>query len=334
MTRLATCRISRRGMLGFAAGVLAMLAGPLQAADTAFRSADTHGGDYPTVAAVEYMGDLLVERSGGRLDVKVFHSRALGEEKDTIAMVEAGALDIVRTSLAPLNDVVPETRVLSMPFLFRDADHFHTVLSGPIGREILDAFSAHGFIGLAFYDSGARSFYTRETPVRSLADLKGLKIRIQDSDLVAATMRALGAEPVKMPFGQVLTGLLTGIIDGAENNWPSYESTGHFETAGHYTLSRHLMIPEVVVMSKKVWDGLSAEDQALVREAASESQTVMRNLWEARARQSEAAVRAAGVQVYDMEDRDAVRAAVAPVYDQFLTDPRLRSLADRIQAVK
>lgn len=296
------------------------------------RSADTHEADYPTVKAVEYMSDLLNERSTGRFTIKVFHSRQLGEESDTIAMVQAGAIDMVRTSVAPFNALIPETRVLTLPFLFRDSNHFHAVLAGPIGTQILAAFEAQGLIGLAFYDAGARSFYTASRPITCLADMAGLRIRVQNSDVIVAMVEALGAKALKLPFGQVTTGLLTGLIDGAENNWPSYESTGHYEIAPHYSLSRHLMIPEVLVLSKTVWDSLTVADQALIRAAAAESVGVMRHLWEARSSQAEARVRAAGVQVHTPSDPKAFRAAVAPVYDRFVTDPIHQDLVRRIQA--
>jgi len=298
-----------------------------------FRSADTHPADYPTVQAMNYMGKILSERTNARLSISVFHSRQLGEETDTIDMARVGAVDLLRISFAPFTDLIPEARVLTLPFLFSSDAHFQAVINGPIGKEVLAAFEQHGFIGLAYYESGSRSFYTTEKPVRSLKDLKGLQIRVQNSDLIAATMTALGAIPIKMPFGQVSTALEASIIDGAENNWSSYQSTGHYKAAPNYSLSRHLRVPEVVVMSKAVWDTLTHEDQTIIRQAAVDSQKVMAELWKERTDKAKKIVLDAGVQTYELEDISAFQEAVKPVYDQFINDPKLKNLVSRIRAV-
>src|SRR5437660_6086182 len=222
---------------------------PTTAVTREFRVADTQNEDYPTVQALRYMGRLIEERSGGRHQVRVFHSRQLGEEKETIEQTRAGAIDLNRTNVALIGTFVPAMNVLAMPFLFRSIEHLQKVLDGPIGTEILGSFEPYGFVGLAFYDSGARSIYNNIRPVHSLADLKGLRIRVQQSEQMSEMMRALGANPVELPYGQVLTGLATRLIDGAENNWPSFVTTDHYKHAGHYTLTQHTMSPEVLVMS-------------------------------------------------------------------------------------
>lgn len=313
---------------GLAAAMLAAM--PAWAETRVLRSADTQPAGYPTVLAVENMGRLLRESSGGRYDIKVFHSRQLGEESDTVEMVRRGALDLIRVNLAPLTDTVPETRVLTFPFLFRGTGHLHAVLDGAIGRELLAAMEPYGLVGLAFYDSGARSLYTVDRPVRSLADLKGLQIRVQPSDIFVDTVQALGATAVTMPYGQVGTALETGLIDGAENNWPSYESSGHFRAAPHYTLTRHSMVPEVLAMSKTVWDAMPPSDRDLVRRAAAESVRYMRRLWQEREEKAEAAVRAAGVTVYEPADPQAFVRAVEPVYVKY-ADERSSALVARIR---
>ena len=226
-----------------------------------FRAADTQSEDYPTVQALRYMGRLIAERSGGRLQIRVFHSRQLGEEKETIEQTRVGAIDLNRTNVALIGTFVPAMNVLAMPFLFRSIEHLQKVLDGPIGNEILGSFEPYGFVGLAFYNSGARSIYNSVRPVRSLADMKGLRLRVQQSELMSDMIRALGAEPVELPYGQVLTGLATRLIDGAENNWPSFVTTDHYKYAGYYTLTEHTMSPEVLVMSQKAWESLSADDQ-------------------------------------------------------------------------
>jgi tripartite ATP-independent transporter DctP family solute receptor len=202
-----------------------------------FRAADTQSEDYPTVQALQYMGRLIAERSGGRHQIRVFHSRQLGEEKETIEQTRAGAIDLNRTNVALIGTFVPAMNVLAMPFLFRSIEHLQKVLDGPIGNEILNSFEPYGFVGLAFYDSGARSIYNNVRPVRSIADIQGLRLRVQQSELMSDMIKSLGAEPIALPYGQVLTGLATKLIDGAENNWPSFVTTGHYKYAGYYTIT-------------------------------------------------------------------------------------------------
>ena len=245
-----------------------------------FRAADTQNEDYPTVQALRYMGRLIAERTGGRHQIRVFHSRQLGEEKETIEQTRAGAIDLNRINGALIGNFVPAMNVLAMPFLFRSIEHLQKVLDGPIGNEILDSFEPYGFVGLAFYDSGATiDLQQRPADPHSIADIKGLRLRVQQSELMSDMIRALGAEPVELPYGQVLTGLATKLIDGAENNWPSFVTTDHYKYAGFYTLTEHTMSPEVLVMSQKAWQSLSAEDQKIFREAALRSSRFMREKW-------------------------------------------------------
>lgn len=316
--------------LAFAA--VAGLAQPSGARD--FRSADIHPGDYPTVEAVKYMGKLLSEQTNGRLGVRVYPNGALGTEKDTIEQIKLGGLDMMRINTAPLNSVVPETIVTGLPFIFRNTQHMRTVLDGPIGDEILKAMEKEGMIGLAFYDSGARSFYTVKKPVQTLADFKGMKIRVQQSDLWVGMMNALGANATPMPYGEVYTALKTGIVDGAENNWPSYESSRHFEAAKFYTLTEHSLAPEVLVFSKRTWDTLKPEDQAMIRKAAKDSVPYMRKLWDEREIASRKVVEASGVQVVTIPDKSELMAAMKPVYEKFAGTPTLASLVKRIQEAK
>jgi len=298
-----------------------------------FRSAEVHPADYPTTKAVEYMGQLLKERSGGKLGVKVFPNGALGNERDTIEQLKIGGLDMMRINVAPLNNVVPETIVPALPFLFRSEDHMHATLDGPVGEKILKAMESQGMVGLAFYDSGARSLYTTK-PVKTLADIQGMKVRVQQSDLFVAMVEALGASATPMPYGEVYTGLTTGLIDAAENNLPSYESSRHFEVAKHYTLTEHSMAPEVLVFSKVLWDRMDEEDQALIRQAAKDSVPHMRKLWDEREAKSRQIVEAGGAQIAQLEDRQAWADAVQPVYEQFAAAPELKSLVEEIQAAK
>jgi tripartite ATP-independent transporter DctP family solute receptor len=324
-------RHHRTIMAGAAAA--ALLAGSAHAQEIVLRSADTHADGYPTVEAVKHMGELLAERSDGRITVEVFPARQLGEESDTIEQTRFGVIDMNRVNLAPLNNLVPETSVPGLPYVFRSIDHMRAVMDGEIGQEILDALEPHDLIGLAFYDSGARSFYNSEKPIVTPADLEGMKIRVQQSDLFVAMMDALGANATPMPFGEVYSALQTGVVDGAENNWPSYESTGHYQVAEYYSLDEHSMSPEVLVMSKATWDGLSPEDQEMIRQAARDSVPYMRELWDAREAEARRVVEEAGSRINEV-DKQAFIDAMAPVYEQFVTDPALQDMVDRIRAVE
>lgn len=306
----------------------------MSAAARDFRSADVHPADYPTVLAVKHMGKLLADQTKGRLGVRVYPSGSLGSEKDNIEQLKIGGLDMMRINVGVLNSVVPETIPTVLPFMFRSTEHMRKALDGPIGDEILAAMAAQGLVGLAFYDSGSRSFYTAKKPIKTLADLKGLKIRVQQSDLFVAMIEALGANPTPMPFGEVYTALKTGIVDAAENNWPSYESSRHFEAAKYYNLSEHSLAPEVLVFSKKVWDKLSKEDQALLRKAAKDSVAHMRTLWDEREIKSRKIVEAAGSQISAIANRQEFIDAMQPVYAKFANTPKLKELVKRIQDTK
>lgn len=304
------------------------------ACEITLRSSDTHPPDYPTVAAVEYMGELLEERSGGRLCVEVFHSAQLGEERDTIEQTQLGVIDMNRVSLGPFNNIIEATTVFSLPYIFRSIDHMHAVVDGDIGQEILDEFSNHQLVGLVYYDSGARSFYNRERPIRSIEDVEGMRFRVMQSDVFVDMVDALGGNATPMPYGEVYSSIQTGVIDGAENNWPSFESSGHYEVAGYYTLDQHLIVPEVLVMSQIAWDRLTEEDQELILQAARDSVPVMRELWFERERASEEIVRAAGVEIITDIDKAPFIEAMAPVYEAHVSNPELRDLVERIRAVE
>ena len=322
----------RRTLIALAACAAAAFAS-LGAQATEFRSADIHPDDYPTVTAVKFMGERLKALSGGKHTIKVFNNSSLGQEKDTIEQTKIGALQMVRVNIAPMNNICAETQVPTMPFLFRSVDHLHKVLDGPIGEEILRSCEKQGFVGLAYYDSGARSMFTAKKPVRSFADMKGLKVRVQQSDLWVTMLEAMGANATPMPMGEVYTGLKTGLIDAAENNYPTYESARAFEVAKYYTLTEHSMAPEMLLFSKRAWDRLSPEEQGWIRQAAKESVPYMRKQWEAREVKSLATVKAGGAEIIEI-DKAPFQAAMKPVYDKFITDDKLKDLVKRVQDTK
>jgi tripartite ATP-independent transporter DctP family solute receptor len=300
---------------------------------TEFRSADIHNSDdYPTVLAVKHMSQTLEKLSGGKHKIKVFNKGALGTEKETIDQVKIGALDMVRVNVAPMNGVCPMTMVPTMPFLFRSVDHMRHALDGAVGDEILKSCESAGYVGLAFYDSGARSIYAKK-PVKTVADAKGMKIRVQQSDLWVALVSAMGANATPMPYGEVYTGLKTGLIDAAENNIPSFDTAKHFEAVKVYSKTEHSMAPEILLMSKAVWDKLPANEQAMVRQAAKESVAVERKAWDEQEAKSLANVKAAGVQIVDV-DKKSFQSVMAPVYEKFMTTPDMKRLVKAIQDTK
>jgi tripartite ATP-independent transporter DctP family solute receptor len=300
-----------------------------------FRSAEVHSKDFPTNQAVKYMGDELSKATGGKDNIKIFADSALGSEKDTVEQVKIGALDMVRVSSASFHGIVPESVIPSLPFLFRDIAHFRKVMYGPTGDKVLASFEKAGFIGLAFYESGARSVYAKK-PIKTVADMKGLKIRVQPSDLMVGLASAMGASPTPMPTAEVYTGLKTGLVDAAENNYPSYDEAKHFEAAPYYSETMHVMTPEVLVFSKKVWDTLPKDQQAAIRKAAKDSVPVYVKLWEARETEAKAAVIKGGAKITAAADidRKAFVEVEKPVWDKFAATPELKALVQEIVNTK
>tara|TARA_R110001606_G_scaffold196716_3_gene344262 strand:- start:510 stop:1544 length:1035 start_codon:yes stop_codon:yes gene_type:complete len=315
------------------AAVALSLSTQANAQERVFRSADVQPEGFPTVEAVEYMGELLEERSDGRLSVDVFASGQLGNEKETIEQARFGIIDMNRISLGGFNNLIPETVVLSLPYVFRSVEHMRNTVDGPIGDEILSAFEPHGLVGLAFLDAGTRNFYNSVRPIESLEDMEGLKIRVQPSDIFIDMVNEMGANAVAMGFGELYSGLQTGVIDGTEQSWPTYEAANHVDVAEYYSITEHLILPEALVMSKTVFDGLSPEDQQLVRQAAKDIVPYMRELWDEREKSAEETVRSQGAQVFTVDKQPFIDAMV-PVQKKYLDSPELKDLFERIQAVE
>ena len=319
-------------LAGATIAAAAMMIGAASA-QTVLRSSDTHPDGYPTVEAVKYFGELIKERTDGRYSVEVYHSAQLGQEADTIEQVRSGVIDLNRVSMAPWNSLVPLTMIPSLPYLFTSPDHARKVMASEIGDEIAKGFEQHGVVVLAFYDGGARSFYNAKKPVNTLADLAGLKFRVIQSDVFVDMVGALGATATPMPYGEVYSSIETGVIDGAENNFPSYESAKHFEVAKNYSLDQHTIVPEVFVMSKASWDKLSDEDKTIFKQAGKESMEKQWELWDARVAESRKIVEEAGSQITTPEKQPFID-AMKPVYDKYVNTPELKDLVARIQAVK
>ncbi len=313
-------------------GVVLALCAALPAEAREFRSSDIYPYDYPTVQAVLQVDRLMRERSGGKLGITVLGYEDRDSESYTAAQVRNGQLDMARINLAVLNNQSPSTALFALPYLFKSKEHARRILDGPIGEDILASLEGQGLIGLCFYDGGPRHFYSVKQPIRTPADLKGLKVRVQQSDIMASVVRALGAEPVVAPTDRVYLKLQSGIIDAAEHNWPSYVSLRHYHIAPHFSLTEHSMAPAVLVFSKRVWDTLSASDQAIIRDAARASVPIMRRLWDDYEVSAERTVEKAGGKIVRDVDRKAFAGQLVPLYPSLIGDDRLRSLVRRIQA--
>ena len=300
-----------------------------------FRVAENQPPDYPTGKALKYMGEQLAKYTNGKYNLKVYPSSVLGSGKDTIEQVKLGALDMTRLGSSDFHGIVPETLIPSLPFLFRDDDHFRKVMYGPIGDEILAAFEKHGYIGLCWQESGTRSVYSKKQ-IHNVADMKGMKIRVQPSDLWVAIAGAMGAAATPIPYAEVYTALKTGLVDAAENNYPSYEAQKHFEAAPIYSETRHASVPDVVVFSKKVWDTLPPDEQAAIRKAAKDSVPFFTKLWTERENTSRKVVLDAGTKIVEAKDIDHASfvQAAKPVWDKYATTPALKGLVQKILDTK
>jgi len=295
------------------------------------RLAETHGADYPTTQGDYEFARLVEERTNGRIKIEVYPGSQLGEERAVIEQVQFGAIDFTRVSISPLAAFSPNFNALQMPYLYRSPDHMWEVLNSSIGDEFLDSLEPAGFVGLSWFDSGARSFYNSVRPIKSVADLNGLKIRVQESDLMVGLVEALGAVATPMPFGEVYSAIQTGVIDGAENNWPSYYSTSHYEVAQYYTLDEHTRVPEITIASKISMDKLSAEDQAIIKQAAKDSMPFQIKAWADYEKVAEDAVVANGNEIYRLPDNSEFQAAMKPLYDAL--SPELQDVVAKIRAV-
>ena len=284
------------------------------------KATDVHPLGYPTVEAVERMGKKLEAATNGRLSIQMFPSMQLGGEKETIEQTQVGALQIARISVGPMGPLVPELNVFNLPFIFRDAAHMEKVLDGPVGDDLLKKLTDHptaNLVGLCWMNAGTRNVYNSKKPVKELADLKGLKIRMMGNPVFVETMNSMGGNGVAMGFDQLVNAMQTGVVDGAEASEPSYESGQHFRYAKYYSRTGHLTIPEILVFSKRSWDGLSKEDQALITKLAKEAQQEQRKLWQAREAESLQKMKAAGVEINEVGDKKAFQDAVKPVWDKF-----------------
>ena len=280
-----------------------------------------------------YMAELVAEKSDGKMRIDVYPSEQLGTERENLEMLQIGSLAITKVSAAVLESFAPSYRVLNLPYIFTGREHAERVLDGDIGREILSDGEEFWLRGLAFYDSGSRSFYTKDRPVMHPDDLRGLKIRVQPSPSAVNMVRAMGGSPTPISWGELYTALQGGVVDGAENNPPSFFLSNHFEVCRYYTINEHSSVPDVLLVSTKIWNTLTEEEQRWVQEAATESVNYQRELWAESERHSLEMVMEAGVEVL-YPDKEPFIEAVQPLYDQYMADPQMSSLIERIRALE
>ncbi|WP_299046570.1 TRAP transporter substrate-binding protein [uncultured Tateyamaria sp.] len=320
-----------KSLVGAAAA--AVMAVTANAAD--WRGWNIHVDGYPNTVAMDKFAELLAEKTGGEVTLQMFHGGTLGSQPDAVEQVRAGALEVGNFNLGPIGPIVAEANVVSLPFVFKDVPHMFRVLDSEGGAAIAEGMAAKGLTPLAWYDAGARSFYNGDKAINTPADVAGMKVRVMNNDLFTGMIAQLGGNPSPMAFAEVYQALKTGVVDGAENNWPSYESTGHYEVAGYYSLSQHLIIPECICVNTAAFQALSADMQAAVTEAAQESAILQRELWAAREAASREAVEAGGVIVNEIADKGPFQDAMGPVYEAYFeSNPGLRPLVEMIQATE
>ncbi|MHC1760700.1 MAG: TRAP transporter substrate-binding protein [Negativicutes bacterium] len=289
------------------------------AASMVLKLGETHPPDYPTTMGDKKFAELVTERSKGRIKVEVYPSSQLGEEKAVIEQVQLGAVAFTRVSTGPLAEFNKPLGVFSLPYIFDSSAHMWKFLESADGKKMLDGLKTSKFVGLCYYDPGARSFYSTK-PIKTLADLKGLKFRVIQNKINMDMVAALGASATPMPYGQVFSALQTGVIDGAENNAPSYLTSNHYQVAKYYLLDAHQRVPEALIMSKVIWDKLTPDDQKLIQQAALDSVKTQRELWNKFEKEAMDKVKAAGSTVTEVTDLKPWQAAVKPVIDKYRTD--------------
>jgi len=322
----------RRHLAGLSIAAAATFGAATAASALEIKSSDVHPMGYPTTDAIQYMGELLETWTSGRMQIQIFHSMQLGGEKEALEQVQVGALEMTRVSVGVVGPIVPEFNAFNLPYFFTSTDHMHKVVDGEIGTDLLNKLEKGGLIGLGYMDAGSRSFYNKERPIKTLADLEGLKIRVMQNPIFVDMVNSMGGNGLSVAFNELYTAMQTGVVDGAENNPPTYHSQKHYEIAGYYTLTEHLMVPEIFVFSKKVWDTLSPLDQQLIRKASALAVIKERELWAAREVAALEELKAAGIEVITDVDKGPFIEATEPVRAKFGSE--YADLIARAKAVK
>src|ERR1700675_2460483 len=331
--------MKRRDFIKLSAGLGALATltprSPARAqAKSVFKASDVQPPGYPTVAATENMGKKLEAATNGRLSVQMFPSMQLGGEKETIEQTQIGAIQLLRVSAGRVGPIVDEINVVNIAFLFKNMAQAERMMDGPIGQELLDKITANAnasLVALCWMNSGSRSLYNAKHPIKSIEDLKGLKFRVIGNPIFIDMMNALGGNGVAMGYDQVFSALQTGVIDGAENNPPSYVFSNHYTAAKYYSLTEHLILPEMLMFSKKAWTALSSEDQGLLKKFAREAQMEERELWKKYEQQAMEKAKAAGCEITEIANKAPFQNAVKPVWDKY--GPKYQDMIKRIQTI-
>jgi tripartite ATP-independent transporter DctP family solute receptor len=323
--------------VALAAGIIAAFASSAPAQQKlVLKASDVHPEGYPTVTAVENLGKKLSAATSGRITVQMYPSMQLGGEKEAIEQAQVGAIAIARVSVGALGPVVDDLNVFNLPYVFRNTEHMQHVIDGQIGQDLLDKVTngGKGLVGLCWMDAGARNFYDTKKPIKTMADLKGMKVRVMGNPMFVDMANSMGANGVPMGYDQVFSSLQTGVIDGAENNPPSFVFDNHYQVAKFYTVDEHLIVPEMVVFSKKVWDSMSKDDQALLVKFSKEAQQEERKLWDVYEKQALDKAKTAGITITQVSaaDKKVFQDAVKPVWDKY--GPKYADMIKRIQDVK
>ena len=291
------------------------------------RGWNVHPDDYPNSIALQQFAEEVKEKTGGEITMKVYNGGVLGSQPDAIEQVRLGAIDFGQFSLGPMGQVVPETNVVSLPFIFKGIPQMYRLMDGEVGDALAEGLAKKGLIAVGWYDAGARSFYNSQKPITQPSDVEGLKVRVMNNDLFVGMIESMGGNATPMAFAEVYQSLKTGVVDGAENNPPSYESTNHYEVARYYSLTEHLIIPECLCIGEKAWNALTPEQQEIVKAAGQASAQTQRELWQDREAKSMEVVRAGGTEVNEIADKAPFQEAMAPVYAQFIeANPELEDL--------
>ncbi|MBC9795165.1 TRAP transporter substrate-binding protein [Sinomicrobium weinanense] len=291
-----------------------------------------HGLDasHPVHEAMMFMAERLAEKSGGSMKIKIYPSQQLGTERECLELLQIGSLGMTKVSVGVLENFVPDLKLFGLPFLFRDKKHAHKVLDGEIGRKLLDASIGVRLKGMAFYDAGSRSFYTKR-PVNKPEDLKGLKLRVMESQTAIDMVRNLGGSPTPISWGELYTSLQQGIVDGAENNLPSFYLSHHFEVCKYYIMDEHTTLPDMLLISTTIWNSLNDQQKTWMEEAARESVAYERKIWEEAENHALEEIKKAGVEVI-YPDKEPFREKVSGMYEIFKQDPHLKEIIETIQA--
>jgi tripartite ATP-independent transporter DctP family solute receptor len=283
--------------------------------------------------AMEYLAARVEEKSGGQLRVEIFPNQQLGTERESIELLQIGSVGMTKVAASVMENFAPNTKVLSLPYLFRDKEHQFAVLDGPIGQNLLTQGEKFWLRGLTYYDAGSRSFYTKGKPINTPEDLEGLKIRVLESKTAMNMVSSLGGSPTPISWGELYTSLQQGVVDGAENNAPSFFLSRHYEVCKYYSLNEHTFLPDILLISTVVWENLEPQEQKWLQEAADESKVYQRKLWVEAEQEALEAVRAAGVEI-NYPDKAPFAAQVEPMYQTYRDEPEVARLIDQIRAVQ